>query len=43
MTGTDVALKPPAPGTYKATLTISDANGNTIMRILLKGVGTPRD
>jgi hypothetical protein len=37
--GTEVEFKPPAAGTYKATLTISDSIGLTVMRIFLKGVG----
>jgi hypothetical protein len=41
--GTEVSFKPTAVGTYKATLTISDANGNAVMRILLKGVGIAGD
>jgi hypothetical protein len=41
--GTEASFKPPRVGTYKATLTISDSNGNTVMRILLKGVGVAGD
>jgi hypothetical protein len=41
--GTEVSFRPPRVGSYKATLTISDPNGNTVMRILLKGVGISGD
>lgn len=40
--GVEVEFRPRAAGTYKATLTIADANGTTVMRILLKGVATAR-
>lgn len=38
--GVEIDFRPTAPGTYKAILTITDANGAAVMRIFLKGVAT---